>query len=345
MEKGVKPRLSAVLLMLGLAVSSALRAQTVAGRPVVIFVHGRDQMFEPQGRLERFWFEAFDAGLERAHAAGLVPRADRRFVYYASYFAPGYEPSKNCEAVERTRGGSSTAEEAERALVEDIYERTVPVRSSWFDRIKRTVIQDLIAPLPGEAATSAVLSLLGDTKAYLERRERFCDTNNALIGLLDSAAASKRPVILVAHSMGALVVYNALAQMDSVRTAPPIVDRLVTFGTQLGYEKLMPAVAGDSTMTAPFRLPSGIKQWVNLYGRADYLAWPVRGKYRLQRTKFAELSPQTQPNDPHGVTGYLIHPWTARAVASAWCAAFRAPQRVPARCTEMRDVVDGWRDP
>jgi hypothetical protein len=76
-----------------------------------------------------------------------------------------------------------------------------------------------------------------------------------------------RPDIVVAHSLGTIVTYEALAAHPHLK-----VDLLVTLGSPLGmpdvvFERLLPAPAG--------RLP-GVRRWVNIADVGDLMAIPRR---------------------------------------------------------------------
>jgi hypothetical protein len=77
----------------------------------------------------------------------------------------------------------------------------------------------------------------------------------------------------------------------------------------------------------------------------DYIGWPIENHFAGRGIPIKELAIRTQPGDPHAAIGYLIHPWTARSIASAWCGAFQAPATAPAACRQVTDVDSGMRDP
>lgn len=82
-----------------------------------------------------------------------------------------------------------------------------------------------------------------------------------------TAIARQRPDVIVAHSLGTVVTYEALAANPHLS-----VDLLVTLGSPLGmpdvvYERLRPAPDG--------RLP-GVRRWVNIADIGDLVAIPRR---------------------------------------------------------------------
>ena len=75
-------------------------------------------------------------------------------------------------------------------------------------------------------------------------------------------AAAPPPRIVLAHSLGSVVGYEALVEYPHIE-----VDLLVTLGSPLGlvFTRLDPADG---------RMPAGVKRWVNLADRGDLVAVP-----------------------------------------------------------------------
>jgi hypothetical protein len=320
-----------------LLVVNALGAQNAQrGRPVVIFIHGRDQAFRDEASLRSAWIGAFQTGTHKIHAENLVSLGDIRFVYYGDVYSPDFTPSPQCIRAQ-SRGGQDAGISSE---LDSLWETASPVRGSLFDEVVKSVGQRLIESSP--PIRQAVLSRLDDTRAYLEKRAQYCDTNLDLYTALNEARSAGRPIVLVAHSMGGLIAYTLLWSLDAASTQPFEIHRLVTVGSQLGLQPIVPYLIGQGARP-PYVLPRSIHSWVNAEGRDDYLAWPVRGKFALRGTPLIEIEPRTEPGEPHGITGYLIHPWVATAIVRGWCTGFRPPARAPAACAGIQDVRDGLR--
>ncbi len=121
---------------------------------------------------------------------------------------------------------------------------------------------------------------VGDIFVYLKERGT-PDTPGAIIERVrDSIAAAARevkpgdPLVIVAHSMGANVVYDVLTSfLKGVR-----VDTLVTVGNQIGwFEEMKLFAASDPAVPGPHRSrvprPVGVSRWLNVIDTSDYLAY------------------------------------------------------------------------
>lgn len=86
--------------------------------------------------------------------------------------------------------------------------------------------------------------------------------------IVAQAIAARRPDVVIAHSLGCLVVYETLCERPDLS-----VDLLVTLGAPLGldliFNRLEPAPADGRAQRPP-----GVRRWVNLAGTDDPLAIP-----------------------------------------------------------------------
>lgn len=197
-----------------------------------------------------------------------------------------------------------------------------------------------------------------DTKAYLENYELKCATQARLALALEAANRAHRPIILVAHSMGSLVAYDLLKDLNAsgpLRLPPrDTIVRFISIGSQLGLQELMKGLYGR--LDPPFRIPVGIESWTNFRGVYDPLSpgGVFSGMYKAQTPMgIAEYEIETDPSQPHWVNGYLINPAVVRAVMNAWCRAFAERNRqvdptlestVSHECTRFSSDVSFGRD-
>jgi pimeloyl-ACP methyl ester carboxylesterase len=114
---------------------------------------------------------------------------------------------------------------------------------------------------------------------------------------------AQRPSIVIAHSLGSVVAYEALHHAPDAK-----VELLLTLGSPLAlpgavFEQLDPApVSGRGTR------PPNVARWVNVADRGDVIAIP-KGAL-AQRFDGVEQLPDISiaPLWPHGVLDYLRHP-------------------------------------
>jgi Lecithin:cholesterol acyltransferase len=240
-------------------------------------------------------------------------------------------------------GATATVEEMLRQQNND-FQRSVPL-ISW-DRIKSTVFDLASRKLSSSRLVqrAAIDWLFTDTKRYIQNWPYRCATDARLLSILDMLANEKRRIILVTHSMGSLVTFHVLKQLDSpVGEKPlPLVSYLISVGSQLGVLEFMPALI--SGYKPPLPVPRGILRWRNLRGRLDYVAPRlIGGLYDTSRmipSGFSEWLINTPDENPHDISGYLSNPATARTIAFSWCKGFGLAQP-PGQCNSIRDIQQG----
>lgn len=79
---------------------------------------------------------------------------------------------------------------------------------------------------------------------------------------------ARRPILVVAHGLGGLVVFDALFKVGP--SAPPI--ELVTCGSPLGLRVVQRRLKARTRPDALFPIPDRVRRWVNVAGRNDLLA-------------------------------------------------------------------------
>ncbi|PRX52621.1 hypothetical protein B0I32_13118 [Nonomuraea fuscirosea] len=112
------------------------------------------------------------------------------------------------------------------------------------------------------------------------------------------AVRTHRPSVLLAHSLGSVVAYEALHHHDDLK-----VDCLVTLGSPLG----LPGAIFDLLEPQPIDQlgdkPSGVSQWINLADVGDLVAVPRRLGDRFPVDHHAEV--RISPLDFHTMGSYL----------------------------------------
>jgi hypothetical protein len=340
--------------------SSAQTHAANVGRPVVIFIHGRDEAFNIPAQLRDEWYGAFDAGLEKLGLVGLIPVSDRVFVHYEDVYEPDWNSAKGCTADSKGHAPEFDGSQAMATADAERYYRTRLGRIDLRDRIK-TWLMEAALQLPG--SRTFALQFFRDTKAYLEDPAHHCATNDHLWKALAHAQETRRPIILVGHSMGTLVAYDLLDGLD-IPHKKLSVDRFVSLGSQLGVEgmvsylhhprvyeikigadaaapRLVPIDAGSAfSDSPPFDLPAGMASWVNIRGESDFMApFAVKHNFKIPpHYTFADLTIPTKPGSPHWVGAYLKDKVVVRAIAAGWCAGFKPPARPPTACAIVSDV-------
>jgi pimeloyl-ACP methyl ester carboxylesterase len=284
------------------------------GRPVVLLVHGRGLLDRDTAGLRRLWQQAIESG-GRAHTRGqLLSDGDVRLVWYADIL----DPTSDASCDRTSRRGDTSPENAElRSFASAVGD-----------------VLSLITTLIDDRDQSVELrSLAGDLEFVANSRKR-CAVGARLTSAIDSARRQGRPVILVAHSLGSVVAYDALA---SAKDAPPV-ERLVTVGAIVGapgMRQLLLGGAPDDTL----RVPPSVKSWVNVRRPGDPFAAPLSRSIipqrdgRVVRDLLTEAPESSDAAEAHDVVAYLRDAVAARVILSAWCAAF--VEKAPAGCKDI----------
>jgi hypothetical protein len=155
---------------------------------------------------------------------------------------------------------------------------------------------------------------LTDVAYYLDVSDiRNLVLNTVEAGVRDAAAA-RGSVVLVTHSLGAIVGYDLFSRLADTVDIP----LFVTAGSPLGYpvveRDLLPGP--DPAMPRPGPALNGTQvPWLNAFDVQDFVALvhPLgnfyRGDLREERT--------LNPSDPHSIPDYLADPDVARPIGRA----------------------------
>jgi hypothetical protein len=255
----------------------------------------------------KMWQQALASGARTLTSEPLIGDRDVRVVWYADVLDP--RSGASCEyasgdpRARRARGGDDA-----------------DFRS--FLGVMGGILGVVTSLVDDSEASTQLRALAGDASFVADAGKR-CASEQRLAAEIDRAKADGRPIVIVAHSLGAVVAYDYLsARRDSM----PVVDRLVTMGSMVGYPELRRLLVGGGAADSLTR-PVGVKAWVNLRNGQDVLAAP------LSIARDVVTTPAPDEPDPHEMVGYLRSSSSAREILSAWCAAFSGTR--PRGCNEV----------
>ena len=284
-----------LLTLAGALLLTAAAPPDDRGRPVILLVHGRGMVDRDTAATRKFWLDALRAGVKTVARDSLVADRDVRVVWYADVLDP-----RSTAACDYDRGDLR----AKRDATEDPDLKSLV---SLAGNLLGT-LTDLVADTE---ATSQLRGLAADASFLSDVRKR-CASESRLDAAISRARSEGRPIILVAHSLGALVSYDYL----STRTDSVLVSRFVTIGSMLGSPLRHMIIGGDSTDT--LSRPASVKEWINVRNEQDPLAVP------LSIGRDVATNPPPDEPDAHEMVGYLRGAATAKEVAIGWCAAFQS---------------------
>jgi pimeloyl-ACP methyl ester carboxylesterase len=306
-RSGVQNQMTMNRLALAFALVSvlAIPPSDDRGRPVILLVHGRGLLDRDSAELRRLWLGALNDGSKSLARQSPLAERDVRLVWYADVLDP------------RATAGCDYASGDRRAARDAAIDPNLKTAVSFIGGLL-----NVITGLSDDSASSADLRALAADASFLTDARRRCAAEQRLGDALDQAKREGRPVIVVAHSLGALVAYDYL----SSRADSAAVRRLVTIGSPVGSAELRRLlIGGDSTDV--LAIPRSVVSWINIRQNGDQLAAP------LSVGRDTAVAMPAGETDPHEMVGYLRNAATSSAVLTGWCGAFTA--KAPAECAEI----------
>ena len=204
--------------------------------------------------------------------------------------------------------------------------------SSWRRRLARRIflLGDLLPLLIPHIANERLELHLRDLRRYARNRNGIAEhVRQMLKTLLRAAAEARRPVLLLAHSMGSVIAYDALWQMSHSDGDKLRIDLLLTMGSPLGQRYIQRRLQGHRE-SGSRRYPGNIRRWINLRDVGDLTAIdPVlsvdfaamiglgRGAGIEARGLYNYFRLAGKLN-VHAEYGYLVNAETAKIVTEWW---------------------------
>jgi fermentation-respiration switch protein FrsA (DUF1100 family) len=295
-------------LVAGLAIAAVAIAapkEDDRGRPVVLLVHGRGMIDRDTSVTRKMWFDAISSGAGTINGARLYSDRDVRVVWYADVLDP--RSTAGCDYKSGDARGRRSAMDPE-------LKEVVSTAGS--------ILSAITALVDDSGAVGQLRSLSADAAFLTDARKR-CAAERRLGEAIDRAHLEGRPVIVIGHSLGAVVAYDYL----SARGDTGLVEQLITIGSPVGAPDLRRLlIGGDGTDT--LTRPASVKRWTNIRNGNDIFAAPIA----VGRDILTD-SPNDEP-DPHEMVGYLRGSATNAEVAADWCAAFTI--KAPSACGSVR---------
>ena len=152
--------------------------------------------------------------------------------------------------------------------------RDIREASAWSRRLTRWIytLGDMLPFLIPHLASERMEVHLRDLRRYERNRDGISDLIKKLLKVpLLSASGSERPVLLIAHSMGSVIAYEALWELSHNHGNPVVIDLLLTMGSPLGQRFMQKRIRGHDRVGKD-RYPANIRHWTNLAAVGDLTA-------------------------------------------------------------------------
>jgi hypothetical protein len=275
---------------------------STAAAPTVVMIHGRDQQAGNGPEVEAAWNRAIDTSLAGINLTELAPRSTRRFYWYG-------------DTLRKEKGCAFAFSDA------------VWRAADWaFWPEARKVLVAAAGQLPNAAQQTLLNSQMEDTAKYLGNGSVACEVDDGLASIWDAPSAAA-PVIVIAHSMGSMVLYKNLMNALARSKRPTYI---ITIGSMVGVPAVQRTLLG-SAAAYPAPVPLPVVWWRNIVNRGDHLAFNARAAFWSETpAKIPVDVPIDAPDaERHAATAYLGSTTFANTLREAWCLA----SRLPATCT------------
>jgi hypothetical protein len=145
---------------------------------------------------------------------------------------------------------------------------------SWKRQVARGIytLGDMLPFLIPHVASEQTAVHLRDLRRYLHDDNGIgAHTRRMLKMRLRAATEAHRPVLLIGHSMGAVIAYDSLWELSHLGRDHVEVDTLLTMGCPLGQRYMQKRILG-ADKSGFNRYPNNIRRWANLSAVGDLTA-------------------------------------------------------------------------
>lgn len=212
-------------------------------------------------------------------------------------------------------------------------EQDIAEAVSWQTRLAVAVYKagDLLPFLIPKLANEKLELHLRDLRRYNRNDNDVAQFSRRLLKMpLEAASAAGRPILLMAHSMGSVISFDALWQMSRSEHRNVAVDLWLTMGSPLGQRYIQKRLLGRDE-AGERRFPNNIRRWANVsaFGDLTSLDRKLKNDFgdMLSLGLIEEIADYEAFNyfrsedalNVHAEYGYLVNEVTARLVFDWWC--------------------------
>ncbi|MGV9455717.1 alpha/beta fold hydrolase [Streptomyces sp. NPDC003635] len=271
----------------------------------VVCIHGVGQQYAGERQLHAAWHPALADGMLRAGASAPLPADDVRCVFYGDLFRP---PGRTLAVQDPPLTASDVEEGFETELLLELWaeaartdDAVLPPDARTLTRTPQTVQRALNAL--SRSRFFAGLALRGLILDLKQVRAYLCDpVVRETVGERVADAVTDRTRVVVGHSLGSVVAYEALCAHPEWP-----VRALLTLGSPLGIRNLV-----HDRLPKPGAWPGGVEAWTNIADEGDVVAL-VKDLRPLFGDR-VECHLVHNGSRAHDATRYLDTPQAGRAV-------------------------------
>lgn len=212
-------------------------------------------------------------------------------------------------------------------------EQDIREAKAWHRKLDR-LLYNIVDYLPFllRLLPEKIRSTAEETKRYFQNRNNIaCDVRELLKQELRPLLRNSDKVLLIGHSMGSVIAYDALWELSHLENLPGKIDLFLTIGSPLGMNYVQRRLMGNK-YTGNKRYPSNIKRWVNISSIGDVTALD-----RIFLDDFGEMIKQGMVEsiedhcegiynffrnekglNCHRSYGYLVNPAVGKIIADWW---------------------------
>lgn len=205
---------------------------------------------------------------------------------------------------------------------------------SWRNRRARILytLADFFPVIIPLTPDPAVKSTVRETERYFRNEDGIGTRVREIVKVpLRQMMQEGARILLIGHSLGAVIAYDALWEMTHLENYPGKVDLFLTLGSPLGMRFVQDRVLGFRNHGGR-RFPANIRRWVNIAAHGDITALDpeVRDDFlpMLERGLIESIEDRHRGVfnwfrnelglNAHRSYGYLVEQHTARVIARWW---------------------------
>lgn len=204
--------------------------------------------------------------------------------------------------------------------------------SAWTRRLTLSIYKlgDLLPFLIPHIATERMEVHLRDLRRYMKDENGIAEHVRRMLKVpLHAAANGDHPVLLIGHSMGSVICWDALWQLAHDESTPVSVDHWLTMGSPLGQRFMRRQIKGAGN-TGREQFPDNVRRWSNLTAAGDMTA--IDPRLADDFSEMIELGMVESIDDTeiytgfrldgqlnvHAEYGYLANEKTAHTIVEWW---------------------------